>query len=116
TRTILHAHGGGALEDVISRRYTLAFNVMRRGLMPFATAIAILTVAYGIRYRERVYAAIAGNAAYEAAFWGGLAAGIAGSLFNDSGALLLMFSTFVLVVTTAYLRGGPEPSNVGAGG
>lgn len=106
TRTVLHADGEGALWDIVSRRYTLAFNVLRRGLMPFATGIAILAIAYGVRYRHRIFAPLGDDPAWQAALWGGLAAGVAGTLFNDSGPLLLLFSAFVLAVVSSYVRGG----------
>jgi len=112
TRSVLNAEGEGALWDTISRRYTLAFNVFKRGLMPFATGIALLAVAYGVRYRSRIYAPLNGDAAWTAALWGGLAAGVAGSLFNDSGPMLLLFSAFVLAVASSYIRGGSGISGV----
>ncbi len=62
TRTVLHAHGEGAITDIVVRRYELALNVLGRGLMPFATAIAVLALAYGIRFRQRLLAPIAGVA------------------------------------------------------
>ncbi|HEX6389473.1 MAG TPA: hypothetical protein VFZ89_08500, partial [Solirubrobacteraceae bacterium] len=108
TRSVLNADGEGALWDTISRRYTLAFNVLKRGLMPFATGIALLAVAYGVRYRRRVFAPLNGDPAWTAALWGGLAAGVAGSVFNDSGPMLLLFSTFVLAIAASYVRGGAE--------
>ena len=108
TRTVLRAEGEGAVIDIIARRYELAFNVLKRGLMPFATAIAILTVIYGLRYRERTYAPLGGDPAWTAAFAGSLAAAVAGTLFNDSGPLLLIFGVFVLTVTTIYVRGDPR--------
>jgi hypothetical protein len=114
TRTVLHAHGEGALQDIVVRRYALAFNVLKRGLMPFTTAIALLTIAYGLRYRDRIYAPLRRDAAWTAAFAGGLASSIAGALANDSGPVLLIFGTFVLVVTTVYIRGDPELANVPA--
>jgi hypothetical protein len=40
--------------------------------------------------------------------YGSLAAAVAGTLFNDSGPLLLIFGTFVLVIVSAYLRGDPD--------
>ncbi len=110
TRSVLRADGEGALWDTISRRYTLAFNVLMRGLMPFATAIALLAVAYGVKYRERIFAPLRGDPAWTAALWGGLAAGVAGSVFNDSGPMLLLFSTFVLAIAASYVRGGANPT------
>ncbi|UTI65730.1 hypothetical protein NBH00_05830 [Paraconexibacter antarcticus] len=107
TRTILQADGSQALWDVFKRRYELAFNVLKRGLMPFATGIALLACVYGVRYRRRIYASIGDDAAWQAAMYGSLAAGVAGTLFNDSGPLLLLFSTFVLAVVSAYVRGEP---------
>jgi hypothetical protein len=108
TRTVLRAEGEGALIDIVARRYELAFNVLKRGLMPFATAIAVLTIIYGLRYRERIYAPLGGNEAWTAAFAGSLAASVAGTLFNDSGPLLLIFGAFVLTIATVYIRGDPR--------
>ena len=42
TRTILQADSAGSLWDVVTRRYTLAFNVLKTGAMPFVTLIALL--------------------------------------------------------------------------
>jgi hypothetical protein len=112
TRTVLHAHGGSALHDIFVRRYELAFNALKRGLMPFATAIAALTIVYGVKYRDRIYAPLAGSDVWQAALAGSLAAGIVGSLSNDSGPLLLVISTFALVATTVYVRGDPRLAHV----
>ncbi|WP_372790965.1 hypothetical protein [Paraconexibacter sp.] len=108
TRTVLRAEGGGAIEDIIVRRYELAFGVLRRGAMPFITGIALLAVAYGVRHRARVYAPLEGDEVWRAALLGGLAAAVAGALFNDSGPLLLIFGVFVLALATAYVRGDPR--------
>jgi hypothetical protein len=75
--------------------------------MPFATGIAVLAVIYCMRYRRRIYDAIHDDPPWQAAMYGSLAAAIAGTLFNDSGPLLLLFGTFVLVIVSAYLRGDP---------
>jgi hypothetical protein len=112
TRAVLHAHGKGALLDIVVRRYELAFNSLKRGLMPFATAIAALTIVYGVKYRDRIYAPLAGSDTWRAALAGSLAAGIAGSFANDSGPLLLVISTFALVATTVYVRGDPRLARV----
>jgi hypothetical protein len=107
TRTVLHADSPGALWDVVTRRYTLAFNVFLLGVMPFLILVAALAVAYAVRYRERIYAPLRGSPSYRAALVGGLAASIAGALFNDSGPLLFAFGVFVLTLLTAYVRGDP---------
>jgi hypothetical protein len=107
TRTILHADSGGALWDVVKRRYTLAFNVFTLGAMPLIVVVAALAVAYALRYRDRIYAPLRGSPGWYAAFVGGLTASIAGALFNDSGPLLFVFGVFVLACATAYVRGAP---------
>src|SRR4051794_34765025 len=106
-RNVLHPHGPNGLSDIVVRRYKLAFNGLKRGLMPFATAIALLTLAYGIKYRDRIFAPLRGSDVWRAALAGSIAAGVVGSLSNDSGPLLLVISTFAVVATTVYVRGDP---------
>ncbi len=108
TRTVLKADSAHALWDVVVRRYTLAFNVLRTGAMPFITVLAILASAYAARYRERIYAPLRGSPAWRGALAGGLAASVVGALFNDSGPILLVFGVFVLACVTAYVRGDPK--------
>ena len=105
TRTVLHADSAGSLWDVVKRRYTLAFNVFSLGAMPFVTLVAVLSAAYAVRYRERIYAPLAGSPSWRAALIGGLTASVVGALSNDSGPLLLAFGVFVLACATAYIRG-----------
>jgi hypothetical protein len=112
TRTVLHAHGDNALQDIVVRRYELAFNALKRGLMPFATAIAALTLIYGIKYRARIFAPLASSDVWRAALAGSVAAGVVGSLSNDSGPLLLVVSTFAVVAATVYIRGDPRLAHV----
>ena len=108
TRTILQAESAGSLWDVVTRRYTLAFNVLKGGAMPFITLIALLGAAYAVRYRERIYAPLGGAPSWHAALIGGLTASIVGALSNDSGPLLLAFGVFLLACATAYVRGDPR--------
>ncbi|MDQ3722435.1 MAG: hypothetical protein M3376_05070 [Actinomycetota bacterium] len=114
TRTILQADSAGSLWDVVTRRYTLAFNVLKTGAMPFVTLLAVLGVAYALRYRERIYAPLAGSPSWRAALVGGLTASIVGALFNDSGPMLLAFGVFVLACATAYIRGDPRLTTTAA--
>ena len=108
TRTILQADSPQALLDVVERRYTLAFNVLVMGVMPFITVLAALAAAYATRYRERIYAPLRGSPAWQAALAGGLTASVVGALFNDSGPILLVFGIFILTCVTAYVRGGAQ--------
>ena len=112
TRTILEAESGAALWDVVERRYTLAFSVLRTGAMPFVATLAVLAAAYGVRYRERIYAPLRGSPAWRAALTGGLAASVVGAAFNDSGPILLVIGVFVLACVTAYVRGDPQLAHV----
>ena len=63
--------------------------------MPAVTLIALLAIAVGIRQRARVLEQVDGDAGWRAALGGLIAAGFAGSLFNDSGPVLLVFETFI---------------------
>lgn len=107
TRTVLQADSVGSLRDVVERRYTLAFNVLKVGAMPLLTLIAVLGAAYAFRYRERIYAPLRGSPSWTAALAGGLMASVIGALFNDSGPILLAFGVFVLACATTYVRGDP---------
>ncbi len=108
TRTILQADSAGSLWDVVTRRYTLAFNVLKTGAMPFITLIALLGAVYAVRYRERIFAPLRESPSWRATLIGGLTASIVGALSNDSGPMLLAFGVFVLTCATAYIRGDPQ--------
>lgn len=108
TRTILQADSAGSLWDVVARRYTLAFNVLKGGAMPFITLIALLGAGYAVRYRKRIFAPLRESPSWRATLIGGLTASIVGALSNDSGPLLLAIGVFVLACATAYIRGDPR--------
>jgi hypothetical protein len=105
-RTILHANGIGDLRKTFVRRTDLAWTNLHHGLMPFVTVICLLAGAYAIRHRHRVYGALAADPVWTAGLGGAFAAGIVGSLTNDSGPLLLLIGTIGLAALTAYLRSG----------
>jgi hypothetical protein len=107
TRTVLQADSAGSLWDVVTRRYTLAFNVFAQGAMPLIMVVGVLAVAYAVRYRERIYAPLRGSPSWRAALIGALTASIVGALTNDSGPLLFAFGVAVLTCATAYVRGDP---------
>lgn len=108
TRTVLRADDSGALWDVVSRRYEIAGRQAIRGFMPGATIIALLAIALGVRQRARLLAPVGGDRAWWAMLTGLIAAGVAGSLFNDSGPVLLLFATFIAAALVVYLRGDPR--------
>jgi len=107
TRTVLQADSAGSLWDIVTRRYTLAFNVFTLGAMPLVMIVGLLGVAYALRYRERIYAPLRGSPSWRAALIGGLTASVVGALSNDSGPLLFAFGVAVLTCATAYVRGDP---------
>jgi hypothetical protein len=105
--TILAADGPGALLDVVQRRTSLAIQAFARGLMPVATLVALAAVVWGIRRRDRILAHVHDRPAWGAALAGGVAAGVIGSLANDSGPVLLVLGTVVLGAIILYIRGRP---------
>jgi hypothetical protein len=107
TRSVLHADGSGALWDTVVRRYELAWRQLRRGFTPAAVVIALLAIAVAVKHRHRILAGVDGDPAWTAGLAGVAAIGIAGTLFNDSGPVLLLFAIFLGSCAVAYLRGVP---------
>jgi hypothetical protein len=108
TRSVLRADDREALEDVIRRRYRLAYNNLESGVMPLLTALSLAAIGWAVWRRDRLLDGVPGADAWGAALAGSAAAGVAGALSNDSGPLLLVFATFVAVWVLAYLRNGPD--------
>jgi hypothetical protein len=106
TRTVLRADDSTALGDVVARRYEIAFTVLQRPAMLVMTPLALGAIAWAVHRRDALLQGIPGAPRWGAALAGAAAAGIAGALFNDSGPLLLVFSTFVAAWVVAYLRAG----------
>jgi hypothetical protein len=115
TRSVLKAEGGATFTEVVARRYDFALQALGRGLMPLITLAAVLAVAAGFAYRDRLYGRLPGPA-WRGALAGGLAAGIAGALTNDSGPLLFVGAVFALGIVTAYLQGAPLQPAAASGG
>ena len=118
--TVLGADDPAALWDVVERRTTLAAQAFARGLMPLATLAAAAAVFAGIRRRRALLRGLEHHPAWAAALAGGVAAGIVGSLANDSGPVLLVLGTVGLGAAMLYLRGGAgadsEPKPAAEGG
>ena len=107
--TILHADNVHSLAEVARRRITLALHAAVRGLMPLATVLAIAGIVLAIRRRTAWFGHL--SAPWVSALVGGVAAGVAGTLGNDSGPVLLVLATVVLLAATLYLRGQPTQEN-----
>jgi hypothetical protein len=101
---VLHARTGAQLGDVLRRRYGAALAVLLEPGMAVATAAALLACVLGLRSRRRLLAP--GDPALAAVFAGGLVAGAAGALVEDSGPLLLVEAVGVLACVACYLHAG----------
>ena len=107
TGSILHAHSAGEIRDIIVRRYTAAYDELIHGAMPFATALALVVSALGVRHHRRLLASVDCDPGWLAAFAGGLTAGVIGALSEDSGPVLLVVAVGVLGCVLSYLWGRP---------
>ncbi|HST55790.1 MAG TPA: hypothetical protein VLJ42_07830 [Solirubrobacteraceae bacterium] len=107
--SVLHARSADDLRDLLARRYGAAYDELRNGLMPLATALALCGSAVALRLRARVLAPVNSDPAWAAALAGGLTAGVVGALSEDSGPVLLIVATLTLSYVLAYLWGKPPP-------
>jgi hypothetical protein len=107
TGSILHARSAGDLRDVIVRRYKAAWGELHNHAMPVATAFALLCAALGLRRHGRLLSPVAQDPVWQAAFAGGLTAGVVGALVEDSGPVLLVVAVFALGCVASYLWGRP---------
>ena len=76
--------------------------------MPFATALALVLSALGVRHYRRLLAPVDGDPAWLAALAGGLTAGVIGALSEDSGPVLLVVAVGALGCVLSYLWGRPS--------
>jgi hypothetical protein len=109
TGSVLDARSPADVRDIVVRRYGAAWDELRDGAMPLATALALAGAALGIRRRAILLAPVGGDPAWLAAMCGGLAAGVVGSLVEDSGPVLLLVAVFALGCVLSYLWAGPAP-------
>jgi hypothetical protein len=112
TGSVLHARSAADVRDILVRRYKAAWDELRNHAMPVATALALAASVVGVRARSRLLAPVEGDPAWLAALAGGLAAGIAGALVEDSGPLLLVVAVFALGCVISYLWAPPPPRSI----
>ncbi len=107
TGSVLHARSAGDIRDIIVRRYGAAWDELKHGAMPLATALALVASVVGVRRRERLLAPVHGDPVWLAALAGGLTAGVVGALSEDSGPVLLVVAVFALACLLGYLWSAP---------
>ncbi len=113
TRNLLRADDPGELWELVTRRYELSWRILTSADKPAHFLTALLAVVFAWRNRERLYAALP-HRSWAAALLGGLSAGMAGALTNDSGPVLFINAVVGLAGLTAYLLGRPERDATGA--
>jgi hypothetical protein len=107
SRNLLRTQNFDELWELVSRRYELSFRVLKSGRTPAYFLGAALAVWFAWRNRDWLYANLP-HRAWAAVIIGGLAAGIAGTLTNDSGPILLVNAVLALGGVTAYILGGTQ--------
>jgi hypothetical protein len=115
TGSVLHARSAGDLRDIITRRYGAAWRELHNHAMPVATGLVLVCAAAAVRWRERLLSSVGGDPGWAAALAGGLAAGIVGSLVEDSGPVLLVVAFAALACVVGYLWGRPRKAVEHAG-
>lgn len=107
--SVLHASSARELWDIVVRRYSAAWGQLSHGTMPYSTALSVLACTVALSRRRWLLSPLAGTgeAAFAAALAGGLAAGVVGTLVEDSGPVLLVLASATLACVISYLHGAP---------
>jgi hypothetical protein len=99
TRSVLDAGGLGNLGDVFQRRLELSAHSFARYAQSFIFWIVIALIVAGLTQWRRIVGWFDGRRTAWAGFIGAIAATLAGTLANDSGALLLMIGAVLCAAT-----------------
>ncbi len=102
TRSVLDAGGLHDLGDVAQRRLQLSAHSFTRPIVFVFMPLILAAAALAVARHDRLVAWLRGFPAMRAGLIGAVAATVAGTLANDSGALLLEIGTAYLLVFTAY--------------
>ena len=106
-RNLVRADDASEIGELVTRRYELAWRTLASDGKPAALLAALVAVAFAWRNRASLYSPLP-HRAWIAALLGGLAAGVAGALSNDSGPVLFINAVIGLAALTAYLLGRPD--------
>jgi hypothetical protein len=112
TRSVLDAGGFGDLADVAQRRLRLSAHSFTRPVLLFFLPLVAALAVLAARRRQVLHRLLEKFPAMEAGLLGALVATVAGTLANDSGALVLEIGTAYLLVfaTFAWADAGPDPA------
>jgi hypothetical protein len=102
TRSVLDAGGLHDLGDVAQRRLQLSAHSFARPIVFVFMPLILAAAALAIARRDRIAAWLHGYPAMRAGLIGAVGATVAGTLANDSGALLLEIGSAYLLVFAAY--------------
>jgi hypothetical protein len=102
TRSVLDAGGLGDLADVAQRRLQLSAHSFTRPIVFVFLPLIAALVTLAIIRRERLLGWVAGRPTVRAGLLGAAVATVAGTLANDSGALLLEIGAAYLLVFVGF--------------
>jgi hypothetical protein len=120
TRSVLEADRPGDVLEIVGRRFDESFRgvVTLDALLGFYIAVVVLVV--GVWRRRELLAPLDDAPVYRAGITGAFAATVAGALSNDSGTVIVMIGTVLLVAAVAYAHARPSaagpPDETRAGG
>ncbi|MEJ7583212.1 MAG: hypothetical protein WKF43_03815 [Acidimicrobiales bacterium] len=109
SRNLTRSQGLTDLWELVSRRYQLAYGVLKTARSVTSLIPAVIAIAFAVRNRTWLYAPIR-DPVWRAALLGGLAGGVVGALTNDSGPVLLINAVLALIAVTSYIQGTPNPT------
>ena len=102
TRSVLDAGGLGDLADVAQRRLQLSAHSFTRPVVLFFLPLVVTLAVFAVRRRGTLHGVLGRSPAIEAGLLGALVATVAGTLANDSGALMLEIGTAYLLVFATF--------------
>lgn len=105
SRTVLDAEGPGDLVQVVERRFRISFGGLAGGSA--SVVVAVLVLALGAWRRRGLLGPLEASPGLRAALVGGWFATVVGALANDSGPLILLVGTVMLVLALSYAHGRP---------
>lgn len=107
SRFVIDADSPGELVDIVERRFEISFGGLASGGVPASLALAVLLLVAGAVRHRAVLAPLRDQPGLRAGLIGAFAAVVAGALANDSGPLILLIGTVLLLLSAGYAHGRP---------